>query len=209
MTSSSADIQKHQAQSLRHKLRIKRRQLSKIKQYQHSQRISQRIVHSDAYKYARHIAVYLAADGEVDLSFLISKMHQQGKKCYLPVILSRQEGLIGFAPYETHTRLTKNCFAILEPIYQKKQIKTARQMDIVLAPLVAFDNQGNRMGMGGGYYDRALKHLKTAAIKPKFIGIAHELQRVSELQVHSWDIGLNAIVTERCFEFFNSTAQTM
>jgi len=202
MSTSTKDIQKQQAQALRHSIRVQRRQLSKIKQYQHAQRISQRIVHSATYKHARHIALYLAADGEVDLSFLISKMHQQGKKCYLPVIISRQQGFIGFAPYETHTRLTKNCFGILEPLYQKKQIKTARQMDIVLAPLVAFDNQGNRMGMGGGYYDRALTHLKTAAIKPKFIGIAHELQRVAQLQVHSWDIALNAIVTERCFDFF-------
>ena len=202
MTSSETDIQKQQSHALRRSLRIERRNLSKIKQYQHAQRISQRIGHSGSYKYARHIALYLAADGEVDLSFLISKIHQQGKKCYLPVIISRKKGLIAFAPYETHSRLKKNCFGILEPLYQKKQIKTARQMDIILAPLVAFDNQGNRMGMGGGYYDRALKHLKTAAIKPKFIGIAHELQRVAELQVHSWDIALNAIVTERRFDFF-------
>jgi len=114
---------------------------------------------------------------------------------------------MGFAPYEKNTRLKKNCFGVLEPRYQKKQLKTARQLDMILAPLVGFDEQGNRMGMGGGFYDRALQHLKgkKQAMKrkhPVFIGVAHEIQNVPQLDSQSWDIPLHAIVTERRFKYF-------
>ncbi len=114
---------------------------------------------------------------------------------------------MAFAPYEKKTCLRKNSFGILEPVYQKKQLKTARQLDLVLAPLVAFDPQGNRLGMGGGFYDRALSHLRahgrrTRKHHPLFIGIAHELQQVDSLQVQSWDIPLHAIITERGLRYF-------
>lgn len=112
-----------------------------------------------------------------------------------------------FAPYGKNTRLTKNCFGVREPCYRKKQLKTARQLDMVLAPLVGFDDYGNRMGMGGGFYDRALQHLKGSNLsrkskRPLFIGIAHEIQNVTRLDSQIWDIPLHGIVTERRFKFF-------
>lgn len=192
-----------------------------MQQHQHAKIIFQRVIHSSIYKHSRHIALYLSADGEVDLSALINKLHNDSKKCYLPVILSRQHAIMAFAPYEKHTHLKKNCFGILEPVFQKKQLKTAKQLDLVLAPLVGFDDQGNRIGMGGGFYDRALQHLRTnhrntitaldsiphpqksAYKKPKLIGIAHELQNVSQIQAEHWDITLNAIVTEKRLSYFN------
>ena len=200
--------QVHQSLTLRQSLRQNRRHISRIKQHQHAQSIVQRIIHSKLYKHSRHIALYLSADGEVDLSSLINKLHAHYKKCYLPVILSRRQAIMGFAPYDKGTRLRKNCFGILEPVYQKKNLKTARQLDMVLAPLVGFDEQGNRMGMGGGFYDRALQHLKrqdTAhRLWPKFVGIAHEEQKVTQLESHSWDIPLHVIVTERRLKYFNN-----
>lgn len=201
-----------QSYSLRQELRIKRRHLPKMQQHRHAQKVAQRVIHSRLYKHSRHIALYLSADGEVDLSFLINKLHGHAKKCYLPVIVSRRHAIMRFAPYESHSRLKKNCFGILEPVCQKKYLKTAQQLDLILAPLVGFDEQGNRMGMGGGYYDRALQHiklntirateLKTRPIKPKFVGVAHELQCVTKLESHSWDIALNAIVTEQRLNYF-------
>lgn len=206
------DSHNQQSYTLRHSLRTQRRHLTQIKQHLHAKKITQRIIHSKIYKRSRHIALYLSADGEVDLSFLINKLHSSStpghmKKCYLPVIISRRHGIINFAPYEKQTRLRKNCFGILEPVYQKKHLKTALQLDLILAPLVGFDEQGNRMGMGGGYYDRALQHLKSGnlaprPLKPGYVGIAHELQCVHELTSHHWDISLNAIVTERRFSYF-------
>ncbi len=116
-----------------------------------------------------------------------------------------------FAPYEKNTRLRKNCFGILEPVYQKKQLKPARQLDLVLAPLVGFDGQGNRMGMGGGFYDRALQHLKQQStagnLRPKYVGIAHEVQKVAQLESHHWDIQLHAIITERQLSYFHQLTE--
>lgn len=200
--------QTSQTFSLRHTLRLKRRHLSKIQQHRHSLRISKRIIHSKLYKHSRHIALYLSADGEVNLSPLINKLHAHYKKCYLPVILSRRHAVMKFAPYEKNTRLKKNSFGILEPVYQKKRLRSSKQLDMILAPLVGFDEQGNRVGMGGGYYDRALQHLKRKNSqkirrRPVFVGVAHEVQQTPEIESQSWDISLHAIVTERRLKFFN------
>ncbi len=183
-------------------------------QLQHAKIIIRRITHSDIYKRSKHIALYLPADGEVDLSELLRQIQFHQKKCYLPVIISQQNGIIAFAPYEAHTLLKKNCFGIPEPVFLKKQLKSAKQIDLVLTPLVGFDEQGNRIGMGGGYYDRALQHLSTKTsdsltakprpLKPKVLGIAHELQKVTQLQSQSWDIRLNAIVTEQRLTAFHN-----
>lgn len=192
-----------QAQTLRNNLRNKRRHLSAIKQQQHSKTIFKRIYHSRMYRRAKHIALYLSADGEVDLSLLINQLHAGSKKCYLPVIISKQHAIMAFAPYKKETPLTSNCFGILEPVFQRKQLKTARQLDLILAPLVGFDEQGNRIGMGAGFYDRALQNLTSNVLKPQFIGVAHELQKVSKLQSQDWDVALDAIVTERRLSYFH------
>ncbi len=194
---------------LRQKLRFKRCQLSKITQNQHSHKIIQYIINAPFYKQAQYIALYLSVNGEVELSALINKIDEQYKKCYLPVILSQKKGVIAFAPYHKHTPLIKNCFGISEPIYQEKELRFAQEMDVILAPLVAFDEQGHRMGMGGGYYDRALQHLainpsQSRHLKPVFVGIAHELQCIKNLPVQKWDISLNTVVTEKRVTFFKN-----
>ena len=74
------------------------------------------------------------------------------------------------------------------------------ELDVILMPLVGFDNDGNRLGMGGGYYDRTLAYTRHAIKKPVLIGVAHDLQRVDRLPYASWDIPLNAIVTPTCFQ---------
>ncbi len=200
--------QTQQSPTLRYTIRKKRRHLLKIKQHQYSHSISQRIIHSRLYKYSRHIALYLSSDGEVDLSPLINHLHGHNKTAYLPVILSRKNSLMYFAPFKKHTRLQRNCFGILEPVYQKKQLRTARQLDLILAPLVGFDEFGNRMGMGGGYYDRALQHLNNRPFnccKTKYIGIAYELQKVQALKCHHWDIPLHGIFTEKQIIYFKKS----
>jgi len=189
--------------SLRKKIRNERRCLSVLEQQQHAETIIQRIIQSSVYKNASHIALYFPSDGEIDLSGLIRLLHNSDKHCYLPVILSPQQAIIGFAPFEENSVLQKNIFGISEPVFLKEQLKSVKQLDLILAPLVGFDEQGNRIGMGGGYYDRALQHLNEVdfetrhTIKPAVYGVAHELQNVEQLQSQSWDVRLNAIVTEK------------
>ncbi len=187
---------------LRKSIRDKRRLISKQEQLQHSESIIHQLIHSQVYQNSYDIALYLSTDGEVDLNLLISILFQDNKKVYLPIILPVQKGIMKFVPYYQEDLLAKNCFGILEPYYEDKDLIAIGQLDLILAPLVGFDRAGNRIGMGGGYYDRALQNLKTGELKTKFIGVAHELQRVEELQARRWDIPLHGIITEEKFSYF-------
>mgnify|MGYP001824785894 CR=1 FL=1 len=197
---------------LRQRLREQRRHLSAIEQQRHANRITGRIVHARFFKHAKHIALYLPSDGEVDLTPLILRLFNQfnsgNKQCFLPVIVSKRDALMRFAPYTPGTKMRKNCFSIDEPVYRRRELKSAAHMDLILAPLVGFDSEGNRMGMGGGYYDRALQHLRhqsekgRSIIKPRFVGIAHAIQKVDKLQHQTWDIPLHAIITEQELRYF-------
>jgi 5-formyltetrahydrofolate cyclo-ligase len=64
-------------------------------------------------------------------------------------------------------------------------------------PLVGFDKAGNRLGMGGGFYDRSFAFKqKRHSCQPKLIGLAHSIQQVDNLSVQGWDIPVDNIVTE-------------
>jgi 5-formyltetrahydrofolate cyclo-ligase len=93
-------------------------------------------------------------------------------------------------------------FGIVEPA--TGPYLTIRQLDAVFMPLVGFDEAGNRLGMGGGYYDRSLAFMRArgAVTGPRLIGLALELQRVAELRTQWWDIPLHAVVTERGVQRF-------
>jgi len=191
-----------QPSSLRQILRKQRRQISHSRQQQHSQSIIQYIIHSPLYKNSHHIALYLAADGEVDLSSMIEQLFNDNKKIFLPIILSKKNSIMHFQLFDNETPLEKNCFGILEPVYQENRCIAVEHLDLILAPLVGFDEFGNRMGMGGGYYDRALQPLIDKQIKTQFFGIAHEFQKVQHLQANHWDIPLHGIITEERMTFF-------
>ena len=80
-----------------------------------------------------------------------------------------------------------------------RERRYGRELDLILAPLVGFDTHGNRLGMGGGYYDRTFAYLKHRLHwqKPRLIGLAYELQRVADLANHAWDVPLQSVVTEQ------------
>ena len=193
--------------SLRQKLRIQRNDLSIEQQNQHAQKIAQNFLQSQYFATNQSIAAYLSTQGEADLETIIRAIQQHSTKiCYLPVILSIQNAQMLFAPYHSQTELKANSFGILEPIYKHNELKKAADLDLILAPLVGFDDKGHRIGMGGGYYDRALQHLRNSStntqIKPHYVGMAHALQEVSHLEQYPWDIPLNAIITEHELRHF-------
>jgi len=208
MTASTKDIHhtvkdQYIQDKLRSQLRHQRRSLTQEEQCSHAERIVEFIIDSHFYRDAQHIALYLPTDGEIDLSILIALIQEHGKCCYLPVILSQQKAHMSFAPYLPDSQLKKNCFGISEPVYQDKQLKSALQLDLVLAPLVGFDLWGNRMGMGGGYYDRALQEKRQDSnTAPLYVGIAHKLQQVERIETHCWDVSLDAIVNESGITLF-------
>jgi len=187
--SAQSEIRKHKRQQ--------RRQLSHSQQKHHAQTLAKQIIASAEYKKSRHLACYLENDGEISPHNIIEHAWRMNKKVYLPV-LSPLNNRLYFAPYNRNSRMLNNRFGIAEPACPPATWKKAWQLDLLLLPLVAFDETGNRMGMGGGFYDRTLAYLNHFQQwkKPPLIGLAHEIQKEDQLTTQDWDIPLNMVVTE-------------
>jgi 5-formyltetrahydrofolate cyclo-ligase len=184
---------------LRREMRAARRALSAQQQRTHSEAVAALLLTNPAFLRARRIAAYLAADGELDPAVLIANAIAAGKRCYLPVLRPFAEPALWFCEWRPGEPLVANRFGIPEPVVTRHALCSARDLDVVLVPLVAFDTQGNRLGMGGGYYDRTFAYLRLRRCwrRPRLIGLAHELQRVDSLPRNAWDVPVDAVTTER------------
>jgi len=185
-------------QALRAKIRAQRRALSPKQQKTANAQLHKHLERSLILLRAKHIALYLGSDGEICPKALISHYLKRKKQLYLPVLHPIKKNHMVFCPVTSTTKLKKNHFGILEPDIRNSSCMTANLLSLVLLPLVAFDSKGNRMGMGGGYYDRAFEFKqKTSRHSPRLIGLAHELQKQEQLPTESWDIPLFAIFTDQ------------
>ncbi|MCY3841683.1 MAG: 5-formyltetrahydrofolate cyclo-ligase [Gammaproteobacteria bacterium] len=188
---------------LREVYRAARRDLSAEDQREHALAIADEVMkHLDD---DAVVAAYLARDGEVDLESVIRRCWQQSIVVTVPVLSGRE---MRFAAYRCATPLEPNRFGIAEPSAGEREGPAPRRKEpahpelvtptVVLAPLVAFDGNGRRLGMGGGYYDRFFSAAPDAAR----IGIAHECQRAPALPATSSDVSLSAVVTENGWQSF-------
>lgn len=143
---------------------------------------------------ARHVAGYYAFGAEVDLSLLMATLGRQEKHTYVPIVLP--EFRMQFARVDEATPITLNRYGIKEPQVDESTCRDASQLDAVLVPLVGFDEGCNRMGMGGGYYDRNFAHRHNTQGPPLLIGVAYEMQCVNSVHAQSWDVPLDYVVTE-------------
>ena len=186
-------------QIIRRTIRERRRALPERLRQHHSQEICHHIANSPQFRRAKHIALYLPNDGEIDLQPLISEAWSRNKSCYLPVLEPFHQNRLWFAPLERGERMVVNRYGILEPDRNWYQMVKLWSIDLLLMPLVAFDNSGNRMGMGGGFYDRSFAYLRQRRCwrKPHLLGTGFELQRVEKLPHQPWDIPLHSVATER------------
>ncbi len=181
---------------LRLQIRQARKQISANYARQASYKFSERVAVLPAYQNANRVAGFLAFDGEADPAPLMDRAIQEHKSVFVPFIVGKQKPLL-FAPWTRQSRLKKNAVGILEPDVPQEQLIEAHQLECVITPLVAFDEDGNRIGVGGGFYDRSFAFLQqNAASSTTLIGMAYEMQKVDKITVEPWDIRLNAIVTE-------------
>lgn len=177
---------------IRKSLRHKREQLSAQEQQEKSALIINNVRQSDIYKQATKIALYHAVRGEADPSDLMDS----SKQFYLPILSTNKDQGLVFAPIDENTQYKNNEFEIPEPIVDSDEFINAETLDLVIMPLLGFDNQGNRLGMGGGYYDRCFSFKKQQPDKPILMGFAYDFQQVEVLSAESWDIGLDMVATE-------------
>ncbi len=160
--------------------------------------MGRKLTATSLFRNSHRIAIYMEHDGEIGVTHLLSRILSHGKRCYLPVLRPMLPNRLWFSEYKHGDRVIPNKYGIIEPDIRRRKPIAAWALDMVLVPLVAFDTSGNRIGMGGGFYDRTFAYLMSRSIwrKPKLIGVAHELQRLKSIQRNNWDVPLDGIVTE-------------
>jgi len=181
---------------LRQIIRRQRRAIGPIEAGRCAEQLAQHVCAGRFATNSRHIAAYLGTDGEIDPFTLMQRLWQLGKRLYLPVIAPFSNRQLWFARFDPGDRLVYNRYGIQEP--ERRRLIKPCDLDLVFTPLVAFDTQGHRLGMGSAYYDRSFAFLgrRTSLYKPKLVGLAYEFQKQAAITVNSWDIPLNAVVTE-------------
>jgi len=177
---------------IRQHIRKIRRNLTALQQAQAAQSVTAQALQLIDRHHAQNIALYLSFDGEISTRLLIESLLQQGKHVYLPVLHPFCSGHLLFLHYLPTTPMVKNRFGVLEPQLDVRNILPIDKFDIVFTPLVAFDKQGNRLGMGGGFYDRTLQHWQQRSFIP--VGLAYHCQEVDELPIESWDMPLFTVL---------------
>lgn len=162
-----------------------------------SNKIALHLAKSLLFLQSERIAFYFANKGEVDSTPLFIKALKMYKECFFPVLHPIKHNKLWFARYKPGDRLKKNTYGILEPEPEFTQLIEPLSLDLVITPLVAFDPDGHRLGMGGGFYDRTFAFRKESLrAKPFLLGLAYDFQRVDSLDHRSWDVSLNGVVTE-------------
>lgn len=182
---------KHTARS---RGRAARLSLSGDKREDASLQIARHVLHSPQWRRAGAIGIYLSTDEEVSTWSLIDSAWRMGKRLYAPVV--RPGSRLEFVRLTPKTRLSRHRFGMLEP--ESDDALSCRRLDLVIAPVVAFDSHGNRVGMGGGYYDRAFAFLRHRRrfFRPKLVGLAFAAQGVEDIETNATDVPLIQLYTE-------------
>lgn len=184
---------------LRRMLRKARRALTPSEQCQAALGLYRQLAQHPLFRRAKHISLYLPTDGEIDPRLLLRAAQRRGKATYLPVLSAWPRTKMVFQRVRPGDKLSPNRFGILEPRVNVHQQRKVWALDLVLLPLVGFDSEGGRLGMGGGFYDRSLAYLARRKCwrKPTLLGLAHECQQVDRLAQASWDVPLAGTVTDK------------
>ena len=187
--------------TLRRKIRSQRRELSPEQQQRAATDLASNLMASRFLLRHKRIACYLANDGEIETWPIIESLWSLRKQVYLPVISQLPWKPLLFAPFNPDSIMSYNRFGIAEPDVPAGKRITARRLDLVFLPLVAFDLAGNRIGMGQGYYDRSLQFIKQRKYwrSPLMTGLAHDFQCLENIDNEKWDVPLQYAITDKRF----------
>lgn len=192
---SETTDKKHLRQTIRHQ----RRELPKHKKLMAAKEIAQHVFSLSEFQHSQHIAYYLAHDGEADPHIIIAHAEKSHKQAYLPVLDLSNHHHLEFYSYHSGDTMLHNRFGISEPDTKTQQSIAAHELDCVFLPLVAFDESGNRLGRGAGYYDRTFAFMqeRMQKRKPCLIALAYDFQKIPRIAADVWDIPVDIIVTEK------------
>ena len=182
-------------QHIRKQVRDRRNQLDFHTQQVAATQLVEQCLRLETFQSSQNIALYLSTDGELNTAPLIDALWQKNKSIYIPVLHPFSPGHLLFLHYQKSSKMVKNKYGIAEPKLDQRHIIPAHQLDLICTPLVAFDDQCQRLGMGGGYYDRTLAPWFKTGVGAKPIGLAHDCQQIDQIPTAAWDIPLPMIVT--------------
>lgn len=184
----SANLVKNEKSRLRKLLLNKRKNLSEISRASNSLKVLNKLFSLEIYKKSQHIALYHPINSEVDTYNIFQRSMLDGKKIYFPKITS---SLIHFYNVQNLEELEKGYKGILEPKTQINRL-SKDSLDLILLPGLGFDKLGNRLGYGGGFYDKYLEELP----RYKSIALAFDFQILDYLPTSKWDVKVGRIITE-------------
>jgi len=189
----------------RNQLRAARRALTTQDQHSHAHQLARVLFRSSIVLRYSTFTAYLPNDGEIDPMPILHRLSAIGKTIRLPRIARDWRGQhMVFQNYQPGDRLRPNRYGILEPLGPYPN--PLPPSTVILAPLVAFDQQGSRLGMGGGYYDRYLARQPRAL----YVGLAHHFQGLNAtLPKQPWDQPLDAVVTELGWQYFSQRGRQL
>ncbi|WP_354624682.1 5-formyltetrahydrofolate cyclo-ligase [Psychromonas sp. MME2] len=180
---------------IRTQMRHARRNLPSLQQQDDANKLLARLIKHERITQATKIAISLANDGEIDTQPFIQWCWENHKQLYLPVVHPFSQGHLLFLAYSETSEMVLNRYGIYEPKLDQLNACPVKELELIFTPLVAFDLKGNRIGMGGGYYDRTLAPWFKNQSGPYPIGLAHDCQKAATIPTLEWDVPLPEIIT--------------
>ena len=184
--------------TLRNTLRKRRSAIPATSRIAAAIAVADHLLRMPAIQNAKTVAGYWAIRGELPLHSLMTRLNAQTRYC-LPVL--QTDGTLHFAPWIVDDPIVANRFGIPEPANTTVLLEPDA-LDVVLLPLIGFTRNGDRLGTGGGWYDRSFAFRRNAGAPPLLVGVGFSSQQIDmdsdvSMQAQEWDVPLDAIVTER------------
>jgi len=204
---SSAIEPRTSKSTLRKAMRARRSKLTVGQQKQAARALVRKMKSCQPAFFRGRWALYMSHQGEIDTSLLAAQLARRKCQIFFPVLHPVYHNRLVFVRMDqAHAAgMVINKYGINEPSLKQSKTYPAWSMNVICLPLVAFDCSGNRLGMGGGYYDRSLANNRLIVRSPILIGVAHHFQQVNNLPRDSWDIPLHAIVTDKAVKYCRKT----
>lgn len=184
----------------RNEIRQKRKALHEDEVAKCSELVRRVVLEHEFLKQNRCIASYHSFSGEIDTVEINKALRIAGHHMALPVIHPEEKGLMDFYSYEKPEDLILNRFKIPEPVVSAENLVQPHNLEVVIVPLVGFNEKGERLGMGGGYYDRMLKKISCECLT---LGLAYDFQLIPEIKSQPWDMPLDEVITPTKHYIFN------